>query len=84
MCVVVKCFDLLFCDELIGVFDFQIGILVFEVFVNINRELGMIMVVIIYNVAIAKMVDRVIYFSDGCVARIERNDKCVDPRELSW
>ncbi|HEX9105006.1 MAG TPA: ABC transporter ATP-binding protein, partial [Polyangia bacterium] len=45
---------------------------------------GTTTVVITHNVAIAKMADRVIYFSDGRVARVERNATKVAPRELSW
>lgn len=76
--------ELLLCDEPTGALDFQTGVLVLEALESINRELGTTTVVITHNVAIAKMADRVIYFSDGRVARVERNQKKLSPRELSW
>jgi putative ABC transport system ATP-binding protein len=50
----------------------------------VNRELGTTTLVITHNVAIARMADRVIYFSDGRVARIERNAEKASPRDLAW
>jgi putative ABC transport system ATP-binding protein len=76
--------ELLLCDEPTGALDFQTGILVLEALAQINRDLGTTTVVITHNVAIASMADRVIYFSDGRVARVERNSKRAEPRELSW
>jgi putative ABC transport system ATP-binding protein len=76
--------ELLLCDEPTGALDYQTGLLVLEALASINRELGTTTVVITHNVAIAKMADRVIYFSNGRVARVERNTAKVAPRELSW
>ncbi len=76
--------DLLLCDEPTGALDYQTGLLVLEALESINRELGTTTVVITHNVAIAKMADRVIYFSDGRVARVERNEHRIAPRELRW
>ena len=76
--------ELLLCDEPTGALDYQTGLLVLEALASINRELGTTTVVITHNVAIAKMADRVIYFSDGRVARVERNATKIAPRELSW
>jgi putative ABC transport system ATP-binding protein len=76
--------DLLLCDEPTGALDYQTGLLVLQALASINRELGTTTVVITHNVAIAKMADRVIYFSDGRVARVEKNATKVAPSELSW
>ena len=76
--------DLLLCDEPTGALDYPTGLLVLEALSAINRELATTTVVITHNVAIARMADRVIYFSDGRVARVERNAKRAEPRELSW
>ncbi len=76
--------DLLLCDEPTGALDFSTGVLVLEALASINASLGTTIVVITHNMAIAKMADRVIYFSDGRVARIEHNRERAHPRELAW
>ncbi len=76
--------ELLLCDEPTGALDFQTGLLVLEALSAINRDLHTTTVVITHNVAIARMADRVIYFSDGQVARLEKNSTKVEPRALSW
>ena len=76
--------DLLLCDEPTGALDYQTGLLVLEALFTINHELETTTVVITHNVAIARMADRVIHFSDGRVARVESNAGKVEPRQLSW
>jgi putative ABC transport system ATP-binding protein len=76
--------DLLLCDEPTGALDFVTGILVLEAIDAINQKLGTTTVVITHNASIAKMADRVIRFSDGKVASIERNQKRASAKELEW
>ncbi len=76
--------DLLLCDEPTGALDFQTGVLVLEALKSINNNLGTTTLIITHNVAIARMADRIIYFSDGQVTRIEENAHKLSPRELSW
>jgi putative ABC transport system ATP-binding protein len=76
--------ELLLCDEPTGALDFVTGVLVLEALQEINRKLGTTTVVITHNMAIAQMADRVIYFSDGKVARVEENAQRRPPRELAW
>ena len=76
--------DLLLCDEPTGALDVSTGILVLQAIAQVNRDLGTTTVVITHNVAIARMADRVIRFSDGRVASVECNTDKVAPTELSW
>lgn len=76
--------QVLLCDEPTGALDAQTGILVLEVIARVNRELGTTIVVITHNAVIAAMADRVIYISDGQVARIERNAEKKTAAELRW
>jgi len=76
--------ELLLCDEPTGALDFATGVLVLEALESINKKLGTTTVVITHNVAIARMADRVIRFSDGRVASIEQNPQKASPRELAW
>ncbi len=76
--------DVLLCDEPTGALDSHTGIQVLEALARTNRETGALTVVITHNVVIARMADRVLYLSDGRIAREERNAERVDPRELAW
>jgi putative ABC transport system ATP-binding protein len=76
--------DILLCDEPTGALDFETGVVVLEVIERINRELGTTTAVITHNAPIARMADRVLYFSDGRVARIEENPAREPPRNLRW
>jgi putative ABC transport system ATP-binding protein len=50
----------------------------------VNRELGTTTVVITHNAPIAKMADRVISMSDGCIKRVEQNAAKLPPGEIVW
>ena len=76
--------DVLLCDEPTGALDVKTGVLVLEALVRVNRELGTATVVITHNAVIASIADRVISLSNGQIARVERNDRKVDPKSLAW
>ena len=76
--------QVLLCDEPTGALDAQTGVLVLDVIARVNRELGTTTVVITHNAVIAAMADRVVYFRDGLVARIESNAVKRPAAELSW
>ncbi|UCD36550.1 MAG: ABC transporter ATP-binding protein [Nitrospiraceae bacterium] len=74
----------LLCDEPTGALDSATGIIVLEVLEKINRELGTATVLITHNADIAEMADRVIYLSDGLIAKVRRNEQKKKPGELHW
>lgn len=76
--------DILLCDEPTGALDVKTGIVVLEAIARINRELGTLTVVITHNASVAEMADRVIYLSDGSIARIQRNVARKPASELVW
>ena len=76
--------QVLLCDEPTGALDAQTGVMVLDVIARVNRELGTTTVVITHNAVIAAMADRVVYFGDGLLARIERNAQKKAASELSW
>ena len=76
--------QVLLCDEPTGALDVHTGVLVLEVIARVNRELGTTTVVITHNAVIAGMADRVVYFGDGQVARIEKNAVRQPASELRW
>jgi len=81
---IVKRPELLLCDEPTGALDYQTGKLVLEVIERINSELGTTVIVITHNAAIAGMADRVVYFGDGRIQRIDANAHKAAPAALSW
>jgi putative ABC transport system ATP-binding protein len=81
---VVKRPDVLLCDEPTGALDVQTGRLVLEALAGVNRELGTTTVLITHNATIARMADRVVWFRDGRIDRIERNEVRAAPSELAW
>jgi putative ABC transport system ATP-binding protein len=76
--------QVLLCDEPTGALDVQTGVMVLDVIARVNRELGTTTVVITHNAAIAAMADRVVFFGDGKVVRIERNAGKKAAAELQW
>ena len=76
--------QVLLCDEPTGALDVHTGVMVLEVIARVNRELGTTTVVITHNAVIAGMADRVVYFGDGQVVRIEKNAVRQPASELRW
>ncbi|MGD9664187.1 MAG: ABC transporter ATP-binding protein [Novosphingobium sp.] len=74
----------LLCDEPTGALDSKTGVRVLEALARANRDLGTTVVLITHNAGIAAMAHRVLHFLDGSIARIEENDRPIDPVEISW
>ena len=74
----------LLCDEPTGALDSATGVLVLQALEHIHRETGALTVIITHNVGIAAMANRVIYMSDGAIAREERNAQPRPASELRW
>jgi putative ABC transport system ATP-binding protein len=81
---IVKRPKVLLCDEPTGALDYQAGKLVLEVIAHVNEQIGTTAIVITHNAAIAQMADRVVYLGDGRIQRIVRNERKLQPAELSW
>ena len=76
--------DVLLCDEPTGALDVKSGIVVLEAIASINRELGALTVVITHNASIADIADRVIYLSNGSIAKIVSNTDKKPASTLVW
>ena len=76
--------DVLRCDEPTGALDYRTGIVVLSAIARVNRTLGTTAIVITHNAAIAGMADRVVHLADGTIARIDVNERRLDPEEISW
>jgi putative ABC transport system ATP-binding protein len=74
----------LMCDEPTGALDSKTGVRVIEAIVQANEELGATTALITHNAAIKDVANRVIYFHDGQIGRVEENARRVRPAELTW
>ncbi|MBT7582439.1 MAG: ABC transporter ATP-binding protein [Kordiimonadaceae bacterium] len=76
--------EVLLCDEPTGALDSETGILGLEALQNVNRTYGTTTIIITHNAAIADVADRVIYFADGRVSKVVKNEKPKDIHEIGW
>jgi putative ABC transport system ATP-binding protein len=76
--------EVLLCDEPTGALDIHTGIMVLEAIERINRELGTLTILITHNAAMAEMADRVLYLSDGHIARTRVNQTRAAANSLQW
>jgi putative ABC transport system ATP-binding protein len=74
----------LLCDEPTGALDSKTGIRVIEALLGINRELGTTTLIITHNASIQEVADRVLFFTDGRISRIQRNETRREAALLSW
>lgn len=74
----------LMCDEPTGALDSKTGVRVIEAIVQVNEELGTTTALITHNAAIKDVANRVIYFHDGQIGRVEENERRLTPSALSW
>jgi putative ABC transport system ATP-binding protein len=76
--------EVLLCDEPTGALDSKTGIRVIEALLAINQQLGTTTLVITHNASIQDVADRVMFFADGRISRIQRNDARKPAAELVW
>jgi putative ABC transport system ATP-binding protein len=76
--------EVLLCDEPTGALDSKTGIVVLEALAKINEQLGTTTAIITHNAGIQKIAHRVVSFIDGKIARIDSNEKRIQPAEVVW
>ena len=75
---------LLLCDEPTGALDYQTGKSILKLLQDTCREMGMTVIVITHNSAIAPMADRIIEIKNGKVGRIRQNEHPKPVEEIEW
>jgi putative ABC transport system ATP-binding protein len=76
--------EVLLCDEPTGALDSKTGIRVIEALLAINQQLGTTTLVITHNASIQHVADRVMFFADGRISRIQKNEARKPAAELVW
>ncbi|OCK53623.1 ABC transporter ATP-binding protein [Bradyrhizobium sp. LMTR 3] len=74
----------LLCDEPTGALDSKTGIKVIEALLGVNRQLGTTTLIITHNASIRDVADRVLFFADGKISRIQRNETRHEAAQLVW
>jgi len=76
--------EVLLCDEPTGALDSKTGIRVIEALLAVNAKLGTTTLIITHNASIQGVADRVLFFADGQISRIHKNEARRAAAELSW
>ncbi len=76
--------EVLLCDEPTGALDSRTGIKVIEALLDINTRLGATTLIITHNASIQEVADRVLFFADGHITKIRKNETRRAATELSW
>ena len=76
--------EVLLCDEPTGALDSKTGIRVIEALLSVNEQLGTTTLIITHNASIQDVADRVLFFADGQISRIQRNETRRAAATLAW
>ena len=74
----------LLCDEPTGALDSKTGIRVIEALLSVNEQLGTTTLIITHNASIQDVADRVLFFADGQISRIQKNETRRAAATLAW
>ncbi len=75
---------LLLCDEPTGALDYNTGKTILKLLQDTCRNMGMTVIVITHNSAIAPMADRVITLKNAKVSKVVLNENPTDVSEIEW
>ncbi|MCD7772783.1 MAG: ABC transporter ATP-binding protein [Ruminococcus sp.] len=75
---------LLLCDEPTGALDYNTGKTILKLLQDTCRNMGMTVIVITHNSAIAPMADRVITLKNAKVSKVMLNENPTDVSEIEW
>ena len=76
--------DILLCDEPTGALDSQTGVQILKLLSDFNHRYKKTVVVITHNQKIAQIADRIFFFKDGELEKIEVNETPRKPEEVDW
>lgn len=76
--------DVIFCDEPTGALDFETGIKILELLLEMNIRYNKTVVLITHNQPIADMANRVVKIRSGKIIDIKENINQKEPKELQW
>lgn len=75
---------LLLCDEPTGALDYNTGKAILKLLQDTGRSLGMTVIIVTHNLAIAPMADRLIRFKNGKVESNTINEAVIPVERIEW
>lgn len=75
---------LLLCDEPTGALDYNTGKQILKLLQDTCKKENMTIIIITHNTALAPMADKVIYFKNGTVDTVKKNDNPISIEEIEW
>jgi len=75
---------MMLCDEPTGALDAETGVMILKTLMQLNEKLGTTILIITHASGIAQIAHQVIHITSGKVSKVERNDKRLNPGEISW
>lgn len=76
--------DLLLCDEPTGALDIATGAQILSLLSEFHKKYHKTVIIITHNQNIAQIADRVFFFKDGLLDRVEENEHPIPPQEVVW
>ena len=76
--------EVLLCDEPTGAIDSKTGVRVIDALLSVNAQLGTTTLIITHNASIQDVANRVLFFADGKISRIHKNETRLTAAEISW
>lgn len=76
--------EVLLCDEPTGALDSRTGVKVIDALLTVNEQIGTTTLIITHNASIQGVADRVLFFSDGKISKIQKNESRRKAAEVSW
>lgn len=70
--------------SLLGALDYNTGKQILKLLQNMSRNENMTVIIITHNSAITPMADKVIYFKNGGVQKIQKNPNPVSIDTIEW
>ena len=76
--------EVLLCYEPTGAIDSKTGVRVIDALLSVNAQLGTTTLIITHNASIQDVANRVLFFADGKISRIHKNETRRTAAEISW
>jgi putative ABC transport system ATP-binding protein len=76
--------EVLLCDEPTGALDSKTGIKVIDALASVNSELGTTTLIVTHNAVIQEIADRVLFFADGRISKVQTNKGRRSATDLAW
>lgn len=76
--------DLLLCDEPTGALDIATGTQILSLLSEFHKKYHKTVIIITHNQSIAQIADRVFFFKDGRLDKVEENEHPIPPQEVAW